>query len=89
MSNSNPTISRRALLGSTLLLAGAAPPRTQARGDTSLWDFYRGTLRRAKYIDLTPQRFTRAPFPGVTLAARRLESGLRQYARAAGLRWCA
>jgi kynurenine formamidase len=48
-----PTISRRALLGSTLLLAGAAAPRTQPRGDTSLWDFYQGALRRAKYIDLT------------------------------------
>ncbi|MGB6486368.1 MAG: cyclase family protein [Steroidobacteraceae bacterium] len=53
MSKSIPTISRRALLGSSLLLAGAGSPRTQARGDTSLWDFYQGTLRRAKYIDLT------------------------------------
>ncbi len=40
-------------MGSTLLVAGGWSPRAQARGDTSLWDFYRGTLRRAKYIDLT------------------------------------
>jgi kynurenine formamidase len=53
MAKSNPTISRRALLGSTLLLAGAGARRPQARGDTSLWDFYQSTLRRAKYIDLT------------------------------------
>ncbi|HEX4268233.1 MAG TPA: cyclase family protein [Steroidobacteraceae bacterium] len=52
MSKSTP-VSRRALLGSTLLLAGGPPARAQARGDTSLWDFYRKTLRRAKYIDLT------------------------------------
>jgi kynurenine formamidase len=35
------------------LLAVGPPARAQARGDTSLWDFYRKTLRRAKYIDLT------------------------------------
>jgi kynurenine formamidase len=53
MSKSVPMVSRRALLGATLLLAGAGSGRAQARGDTSLWDFYQGTLRRAKYIDLT------------------------------------
>jgi kynurenine formamidase len=53
MSKSIPTVSRRALLTSTLLLTGGWPPPAQGRGDTSLWDFYQSTLRRAKYIDLT------------------------------------
>jgi kynurenine formamidase len=53
MSKSIPMVSRRALLGSTLLMAGAGSRRRQTRGDTSLWDFYQSTLRRAKYIDLT------------------------------------
>jgi len=53
MSKSIPTVSRRALVGSALLLGGARAPLARARDDTSLWDFYRVTLRRAKYIDLT------------------------------------
>jgi len=53
MSKSIPTVSRRALVGSALLLGGARAPLARARDDTSLWDIYRVTLRRAKYIDLT------------------------------------
>jgi kynurenine formamidase len=49
--------SRRAFMGSALLLAGglraaAAPAAGRGRGN-SLWDFYADTLRRARYIDLT------------------------------------
>lgn len=49
------TISRRSLLGSTLLLAGVSAAHAGNRpvGDTSLWDFYDTVLSRAKYVDLT------------------------------------
>jgi kynurenine formamidase len=40
-------------MGSTALLAGGWSSAAATREDTSLWDFYSGTLRRAKYIDLT------------------------------------
>lgn len=53
MSESTPTFSRRALMAPALLLAGSWSSAAPARDDMSLWDFYRGTLRRAKYIDLT------------------------------------
>jgi kynurenine formamidase len=59
MSVRNRAASRRAFMGSALLLAGGlgsapAAPRAAGRGrGNSLWDFYADTLRRARYIDLT------------------------------------
>lgn len=53
MSKLTRTISRRAFMGATLLMGGAGSSRSQTQGDISLWSFYRGTLTRAKYIDLT------------------------------------
>lgn len=49
------TISRRALLGSALLLADipAACAGQRSVGGASLWNFYDTVLRHAKYIDLT------------------------------------
>lgn len=40
-------------MGAGALLAGGWSAAASARDDTSLWDFYSDTLRRAKYIDLT------------------------------------
>ncbi|HEY1891036.1 MAG TPA: cyclase family protein [Steroidobacteraceae bacterium] len=53
MSKSSPRVSRRAFMGASTLLAGGWSAAASARDDTSLWDFYSGTLRSAKYIDLT------------------------------------
>lgn len=54
MSGTSRTISRRSLLGSTLLLTGIPLARAAKRmAGASLWDFYETILSRAKYIDLT------------------------------------
>lgn len=48
-------ITRRRLLGSTLLLSGLPPARAAHRTNPppSLWNFYETVLKRARYIDLT------------------------------------
>ncbi len=57
MAGSSRKISRRALVGSALLMAGTQASRAgaadRAPSAPSLWEFYDSTLRHAKYIDLT------------------------------------